>query len=178
MSEDDTEMPPFSSGIFDTPPSNQQAPAPRKSWYKGGPYDSWTILGTGLPIFPGLSTSTKDRRARNYSGSDRSSTPTFCPDPISTAREDLVFRRHFHDVAEKRQSLIFALIVVLTVFFAPAGVLALYGRFDNTISWYSHGELHGLTKDQRGTLKQQILAEAIVYPTLIITLAVYYSVHG
>lgn len=163
--------------MFETPPSNQQAPTPRKSWYKGGPYDSWTILGTGLPIFPGLSTSTKDRRAREYSGSDRSSTPT-CRDPISTAREDLVFRRRFSDTAEKRQKLIFILIVVLAIFFAPAGVLALYGKFDNTISWYTQGELHNLTADQRGTLKQQILVEAIVYPTLIITLSVYFSVHG
>lgn len=170
-------MPAFAAGLFETPPLNQQAPTPRKSWYKGGPYDSWTILGTGLPIFPGLSAGTRDRRARNYSGSDRSSSLT-CRDPVSTAREDVVFRRRFSNTAEKRQRLIFTSIVLLTVFFAPAGVLALYGKFDTTISWYTHGELHSLTVDQRGTIKQQILVEALVYPAMIITLAVYYSVQG
>lgn len=177
MSEGDTELPPFSAGMFETPPSNRQAPTPRKSWYKGGPYDSWTILGTGLPIFPGLSTNTKDRRARNYSASDRSSSPT-CRDPVSTARENVVMRRRFRNTAKKRQRVIFVLISVLTLLFAPAGILALYGKFDNTISWYTRGELHHLGEKQRRFIRSQLIAEAIVVPALIIFLAVYISIYG
>jgi hypothetical protein len=68
--------------------------------------------------------------------------------------------------------------MTFTIFFPPVGLLALLGKLDSTISWYTHGELHGLTKEQRGTLKQQLFVEMVLYPSLVITLAVYYSVHG
>ena len=67
--------------------------------------------------------------------------------------------------------------MILTFFFPPAGLLALYGRFDSTISWHTHGELHGLDQKQLRILKQQLCAEFVVFTILVITLAVYYSVH-
>lgn len=70
------------------------------------------------------------------------------------------------------------MVAIFTVLFPPAAYLALSGKLDSTISWCTHGELHCLTEEQRGTLKQQLLVELLLYPALIITLAVYYSVHG
>lgn len=66
--------------------------------------------------------------------------------------------------------------MILTIFFPPVGLLALYGRFDSTISWYTHGQLHALNWEQRGALKQQLCVEVVLFPTLVTTLAVYYSV--
>lgn len=68
-------------------------------------------------------------------------------------------------------------ILVLTIFFPLIGLLALCGKFDGTIAWYARGERACLTREQRGTLKQQLLVEAFLYPALIIALSVYYSVH-
>lgn len=68
--------------------------------------------------------------------------------------------------------------MTVTILFPLVGLVALCGRFDSTISWYSHGEINSLTREQRAVLKQQLLVEAVVYPVLITVLAVYYSVHG
>ena len=167
----------FSSGIFDTPPSHQKPPRPRKSWYKGGPYDSWTILGSGPPTFPDLH-SNNSRFGKNMSEGYIDSTFIAAQrDPVKAARGDLLHRRQFANDSKSRRDLVFFAIVVMTIFFPPAGVLALYSRFNTTISWYTHGELHDLSSEHRGILKQQLFIEALVYSTLIITLAVYYSLH-
>ncbi|KAH7321289.1 hypothetical protein B0I35DRAFT_408260 [Stachybotrys elegans] len=109
------------------------------------------------------------------------SRPLFTPSEnnlIELAREDILFRRRYSDGENRRQRAIVFAIRSLTIFFPLIGVLALCGKFDTTVSWYTHGELCGLNLRQRFLLKRQILAEAIIYPVLIIVLAVYYSVHG
>jgi hypothetical protein len=80
-------------------------------------------------------------------------------------------------VAERGKRM-FMWIMILTLFFPFIGPVVLYGKLNSTISWYTHGEMQRLTKDQRGTLKQQLIVEAVVYPALIISLSVYYSVHN
>lgn len=96
---------------------------------------------------------------------------------IESARQDILFRRHFSADEDCRQKLIFLGILVLTFFFPLIGLVALYGKFDTTISWYTRGQAHSLSNEQRGTLKQQLLLEAVIYPALIISLSVFYSVH-
>lgn len=170
MSDDDTEPQPFSSSVFSTPPSYNLQMS-RKSLYRGGPYDSWTILGNGMPNFQEFTPNEPRAKDRSLA--------SFEVDPMVSARERVHDRRRrcCSDAAYSRQKLIFFVVLALTVFFPPAGLLAMYGKFDSTVSWYTHGELHGLTGEQRGTLKQQLLVEMVLYPALIITLAVYYSVH-
>lgn len=96
---------------------------------------------------------------------------------IEMAREDLLLRRRHVREEDKREKLIFLGIMILTIFFPFIGVLALWGKFDCAVSWYTYGGMASLTKDQRGILKQQLFVEVVVYPVLIIILAVYYSVH-
>lgn len=136
-------------------------------------------MGTGLPIFPDLASSQdKNERNRCKNLAHGGASSTVRPDPLETARGDVIFRRRFSDEARHRRNLIVATVVCLTTLFPPAGMLALYGRFDNTISWFTHGELHDLKREHRVLLKQQLWAEAVLYPTLVIVLTVYYSVHG
>lgn len=177
-SDDNTEFPLISFGVFDTPPSGRKAQDSHRSFHKGGPYDSWGILGSRLPSFLGLrnhkETQTGDRDA---SDAERRSLSSQL-DPIESAREGVLHRRQFSDDAEHRQGIIFLNVMIFSFFFPPAGILALYGKFDSTISWYTHGQLHGLSQKQRGVLKKQLCAEVVVFTILIVTLAVYYSVHG
>ncbi|KAG5926324.1 hypothetical protein E4U42_003418 [Claviceps africana] len=99
-------------------------------------------------------------------------------DLIRSAREDILFRRRHHTEDDEPQRRVFLVILALTIFFPLIGLLALWGKFDGTIAWYARGERGGLTREQRGTLKQQLLVEAVFYPALIIALSVYYSVHN
>lgn len=80
--------------------------------------------------------------------------------------------------AQYKQKCIFASIMALSILFPPVGLLALYGKFDAAISWYTHGELDGLNRQQRGHVKTQLLVYAVLYPCILIPLVVYYSVHG
>lgn len=179
MNFDDTELPPLSSGIFDTPSTKSGFNFSRKSLYRGGPYDSWTILGTGSPRFHDVTPQTPVRESKSTRGSyiDRRLQLSRV-DHVESARGYTVSCRQGPEHVYRQQRLIFLAAMVLTIFFPPVGLLALSGRFDSTISWHTHGELHCLTEEQRGTLKQQLLVEMVLYPSLIITLAVYYSVHG
>jgi hypothetical protein len=94
---------------------------------------------------------------------------------IELARQDIIIRRHCAGPVKRRQRTIFLLIGVMTVFFPLIGLLALWHRFDSTISWHTRGELHGLTDGQRRMLRWQLLIETILYTALVIVLAVYYS---
>lgn len=139
--------------------------------------ESPSLLGAKILRLRGFSSSTRQRRANTTPESfelfSRSETHL-----IESARESVFLRRHLSDDEDERQKFIFLNIMVLTIVFPLIGILALYGRFDSTISWYSHGEMHSLTKEQRGILKQQLFVEAVFYPVLITILSVYYSVHG
>lgn len=151
----------------------------RKSLYRGGPYNSWTILGNGPPQFQ--DTATPHLYGRDRQGT-RASHATDWRSKSSRADHHHIGHAAQHPLtpqdAHRRQKQIFLMATLLTLLCPPLGYLALSGRLDTTISWCTHGELHCLTADQRGTLKQLLFVEIVLYPALIITLAVYYSVHG
>lgn len=96
---------------------------------------------------------------------------------IGVAREDFMYRRRCSAEGREQQTFVFAVAVVITVIFPLAGLFALSGKFDSAISWYTHGELHALSPKQRHILKLQLLLEMVLYPGLIMALAVHYSVH-
>ncbi|KAF7541982.1 hypothetical protein G7Z17_g11838 [Cylindrodendrum hubeiense] len=168
-----------SSAILNTPPPTEPRTPTNSGWYRGRPQDATTFCG-GLPRARGFSSSTIERRARKMrDGYVPNEGSLFTPsevDLIESARVDILSRRRLADKEDKGEKIIFMGIMVLTFFFPFIGLLALWGKFDSAVSWYTHGEMHSLTKEQRGILKQQLLVEAVVYPVLIITLAVYYSV--
>lgn len=140
--------------------------------------DTSSVLTAKVMRLRGFSSSTRARRTRNshIAYNERSLFTPSEADLIESAREDILFRRRYSDENKKRLGLVCFVVMVLTVFFPPIGLLALYERFDSTISWYCHGEIHCFTPKQRAVLKRQLLMQAIMYPILIIVLAVYYSV--
>lgn len=168
-----------SSAILNTPPPTEPRTPTNGDWYRGRPRDPTSYL-TGLPRTRGFSSSTIERRARKfqegYVPNEGSLFTRSEVDLIESARVDILSRRRLADKENKGEKMIFVGIMILTLFFPFLGLLALWGKFDSAVSWYTHGEMHSLTKDQRGTLKQQLLVEAVVYPVLIVTLSVYYSV--
>ncbi|KAG6007991.1 hypothetical protein E4U21_005225 [Claviceps maximensis] len=125
---------------------------------------------------PGPS-SAQQRQQQRYFNHDSVFTPSQT-DLIRSAREDILFRRRHYAEDDEPQQRIFLIIQFLTIFFPLIGVLALWGKFDETIAWYARGERGGLTREQRVTLKQQLLVEAFLYTTLVIALSAYYSVHN
>lgn len=169
-----------SPSTFSTPSPKSILNFSRKSIYRGGPYNSWTIIGNGPPQFQ--DTTTPHLYGRDTQGT-RASHADWCS---KSSRADHHHQHIGHPThhaltlqsAHRRQKQIFLMATLLTLLCPPLGYLALSGRLDATISWCTHGELHCLTADQRGTLKQLLLIEMVLYPALIITLAVYYSVHG
>src|SRR5689334_17219300 len=99
----------------------------------------------------GFSSSTRARRAQtpDVGVAGRS---LFTPSEaylIESAREDILFRRRYSDENYKRQRLVFVTVTMLTLAFPPVGLLALCGKFDQTISWYCHGEMHCFSARQR-----------------------------
>jgi hypothetical protein len=175
----DTEFPPFSHGIFDTPPTKQNAQGSRESWFNGRQYDSWAILGIGQPPPLGVPLYQDENWAENAlaTGYTKRSFPPSSLDRIRSARDRGLGPSRDSGEGQHRQNLIFLSIIITTLFFPPAGLLALYGRFDSTISWYTYGQLHRLNGEQRGILKQQLCVEAALLLVLAIPLAAYYSVH-
>ncbi|KND91314.1 hypothetical protein TOPH_04077 [Tolypocladium ophioglossoides CBS 100239] len=166
-----------SSAILGSSPSIASRHRSGGPWYDVGLRESPSTLGAKILRLRGFSSSTRQRRANTTAGSielfSRSETHL-----IESARESILLHRHLSDDEGDRQKFIFVNIMVVTIIFPLIGVLALYGRFDSTISWCSHGEMHSLTKEQRSILKQQLFVEAVFYPVLITILSVYYSVHG
>lgn len=100
-------------------------------------------------------------------------------DLIHSTREDILFRRGYYDnPGDGPRNQVFMGIVILMTFFPFIGLLSLWRFFDSTISWYTHGECHRLTRGQRVWIKYQLIAEVVLYPVLIVALAVFYSKHG
>jgi hypothetical protein len=87
-----------------------------------------------------------------------------------------MFQRHQCSEDDAQQRRVFTVIFIMSIIFPLVGVLALYGKLDAMIAWYGKGE-GGLTLEQRGILKQQLLIESVVYPGLIIALSAYYAIH-
>ncbi|CAG9989957.1 unnamed protein product [Clonostachys byssicola] len=164
---------------FDSPSARRGLEMSRRSLYRGGPYDSWSILAGGTPNFQGFR-GENDHRQTDLSGCYKEHSLNWSDGvPTSSFRGTVPSGTHLPDnSSEEKGKKFFLVVMVLTILFPPVGVLALSGVFDSTISWCTHGELSAFTLDQRGTLKQQLIVEAIVYPVLIIALAVAYSVSG
>lgn len=158
---------------------------PHGSFFRTSVPNSTSLLSARFFRLSGFSARTRERRAQlrpvpsaqqRYFNDHSFFTPSQT-DLIRSAREDILYRRRHRAEDDQPQRLIFIAILVLTIFFPLIGLLALCGKFDGTIAWYARGERACLTREQRGTLKQQLLVEAFLYPALIIALSVYYSVH-
>ncbi|KAG9507742.1 hypothetical protein J7337_001297 [Fusarium musae] len=173
-----TDMLVSSSAILDTPPPTDPKSSTHRVWYRNF-QPSISISRTG-PHTPGFSTSVNSRRV----GHCQSEFDPLADSPftqrearlIEEAREDIRIHRQHADMVAQRGKRMFMWVMILTLFFPFIGPIVLYGKLNSTISWYTHGEMQCLTKDQRGTLKQQLLVEAVVYPVIIIALSVHYSV--
>ncbi|KHN96812.1 uncharacterized protein MAM_05368 [Metarhizium album ARSEF 1941] len=156
------------------------------SFFRNSLPTNTSLLSARFFRLSGFSARTRERRddeSRHTSRAPNFKHGFFTPsesDLIHSAREDILCRRRRHGCSEEdaHQRRVFLVIFVTAVFFPLIGVLALYGKFDATIAWYGKGERGCLTQEQRGTLKQQLWVEGVLYPGLIISLVVYYSVHG
>ncbi|KIL94719.1 hypothetical protein FAVG1_01650 [Fusarium avenaceum] len=170
-----------SSAILDTPPPTDPKSSTQRVWYRGL-QPNLSTPRTGMPLNHGYSSSIHDPRiGRLQSGWQTPNGSPFTPAEsrlIEEAREDIRRHREHSVMVAERGKRMFMWIMILTLFFPFIGPVVLYGKLNSTISWYTHGEMQRLTKDQRGTLKQQLIVEAVVYPALIISLSVYYSVHN
>ncbi|KAI6783088.1 uncharacterized protein J7T54_000590 [Emericellopsis cladophorae] len=166
----------FSPARFRSVNTNPAAPhTPCKPWYKSGSCDSWAILGDRLPILHSRPMAAGDKIA--YDHAVPGHRPTFHhADAMDTAREHMMLRRRSSAEAQRREEAIFLGVVALTACFPPIGILALSAQFDATISWFTHGELHKLSRAQRRVLQQLLLAVCLIYPTLVISLSVYFTV--
>ena len=96
-------------------------------------------------------------------------------DLVEMARKNQVSRQHGADVCIRRQRWFVFVIMALTIFFPLVGILALCGVFDSSLSWFTEGELHQFSQRQRLIMKAQVYAELVLYPALIVTLGVYFS---
>ncbi|KAM0296807.1 hypothetical protein ACHAO9_000453 [Fusarium lateritium] len=170
-----------SSAILDTPPPTDPKSSTHRVWYRGL-QPNLSTPRTGIPPNHGYSSSIQDPRiGRLQSGWQTPNGSPFTQAEsrlIEEAREDIRRHREHSDMVAERGKRMFMWIMILTLFFPFIGPVVLYGKLNSTISWYTHGEMQRLTRDQRGTLKQQLIVEAVIYPALIISLSVYYSVHN
>ncbi|KAL3958887.1 hypothetical protein ACCO45_007049 [Purpureocillium lilacinum] len=161
--------------------SSPITPVPRRTssgpWYEVGLRDSPSILGVDLRRLRGFSLRTRQRRAgaigESFEMFSRSETEL-----IRSAREEVRLNRAMRGQENDRQRAIFLAVMVLTLILPPIGLLALLGHFDSAISWYTHGEAHCFTKEQRSILKQQLMVEGALYVGLVIALAVYFGRHN
>ncbi|CVK84221.1 uncharacterized protein FMAN_01347 [Fusarium mangiferae] len=173
-----TDMLVSSSAILDTPPPTDPKSSTHRVWYRNF-QPSISTCRTRAHT-PGFSTSVNSRRV----GHCQSEFDPIADSPftqrearlIEEAREDIRIHRQHADMVAQRGKQMFMWVMILTLFFPFIGPIVLYGKLNSTISWYTHGEMQCLTKDQRGTLKQQLLVEAVVYPAIIIALSVHYSI--
>ena len=170
-----------SSAILDTPPSTKPNSSTHRAWYRGR-RPSFSTPRAGLTPSRGFSSSTRTRRTSRFlpeleilNGSPFTQAESRL---IEEARENMFYHRQRTDMVAQRGKRLFIWIMILNFFFPFIGPVVLYGKLNSTISWYTHGEINCLTKDQRGILKQQLVVEAIVYTALIIALAVHYSIHN
>ncbi|OAQ66854.1 hypothetical protein VFPPC_08361 [Pochonia chlamydosporia 170] len=163
-----------SSGILDTNSG---------SFFRTSLPTNTSLLSARFFRLSGFSARTRQRRDTLKHTSDAANLEYsfFSPSEtelIRSAREDILYRRRQCPEEDGPQSRVFMVIVVITLLFPLIGLLALYGKFDATIAWYGKGQRGYLTAEQRGILKRQLFVEAVVYLGLIVSLSVYYSVHG
>ncbi|KAH7155413.1 hypothetical protein B0J13DRAFT_618863 [Dactylonectria estremocensis] len=168
-----------SSAIFNTPPPTEPRTPTNSNWYRRRNRDPAPIFCEGLPRARGFSSSTLERRARMRDSYLPNEGSLFTPsemDVIESTREDIITRRQLSGTNFNGEKKVFVGIMLLTLFFPFIGILALWGKFDPAISWYTHGEVQCLVKSQRYLLKRQLLAEAVIYLVFVTFLAVFFSV--
>ena len=96
---------------------------------------------------------------------------------IATAREEATERRHLQLEENPELKRVLIGIMVTTIFFPPTGILALYGGFDSTIAWCTHGAMYRLTNEHRSILRQMLVVVFFVYTITIVAFAVSFGVH-
>lgn len=74
---------------------------------------------------------------------------------------------HVSDEAYKKRTCWFIIMVILSIFPFIA-VLIERGRFNDALSWCTHGEIHRLTTTQKKIIRGIIILELIAYPSLIV----------
>ncbi|KAJ6442995.1 ATP-dependent RNA helicase ROK1 [Purpureocillium lavendulum] len=156
-------------------------PMPRRTsggpWHEVGLRDSPSILGLDFRRLRGFSLRTRQRRAgtvgQSFEMFSRSEAEL-----IRSAREEVLLHRSMRGQEDDRLKVIFLAVMVLTLILPPIGLIALLGHFDSAISWYTHGDAHRLTREQRSILKQQLMVEGALYVGLVIGLVVYFSRHA
>ncbi|KJZ77466.1 hypothetical protein HIM_03190 [Hirsutella minnesotensis 3608] len=176
LSFDTVETPLCFSSLVGSSPATASYPLSGYSGRDSGFRATPPMLGSKALKARGFSSNTTQRQAKGMHSFELFTRSE--ANLIRSAREKALYRRSLANDDDKQPRLLFPGIMIVTVLFPLIGILALCGRFDSTISWYSQGEAHSLTKSQREILKQQLMAEGALYIALITGLSVYYSVHG
>ncbi|OAA81667.1 hypothetical protein LEL_01212 [Akanthomyces lecanii RCEF 1005] len=125
----------------------------------------------------GFSASTRERRAMD--GSLQLEQLLFTASEtrlMASARADILHRRRYVQDCEKRLASVFISVALLSVVFPVAGILAICGAFNSTITWYTHGEMAHFTVRQRTILRRLLFADLVAYICLVVILSVYFSV--
>ncbi|OAA54450.1 hypothetical protein ISF_08378 [Cordyceps fumosorosea ARSEF 2679] len=151
-------------------------PDPRSSYWDSAD-EEFRQVAPKLLRLRGFSASTRERRAKDSPPQLKQSLFSASETRLmESARADILFRRRYAQDCEKRLSAVFVSVVLLSVVFPVAGLIALYGAFNSTTSWCTHGEIGHFTVRQRTVLKRVLFAELAAYMCLVIILAVYFSV--
>ena len=95
---------------------------------------------------------------------------------MASARADILHRRRYVQDCEKRLASVFISVALLSVVFPVAGILAICGAFNSTITWYTHGEMAHFTVRQRTILRRLVFADLVAYIGLVVILSVYFFV--
>ncbi|ROT43627.1 hypothetical protein SODALDRAFT_43557 [Sodiomyces alkalinus F11] len=81
------------------------------------------------------------------------------------------------DAARYRQTLFFLLTLLINIPLPVFGITVLFGKLDSGISWWTHGEVHGLAPHQLEWVRIQLVAEGSIYLMMTILLVVVYVQH-
>ncbi|XWW99703.1 hypothetical protein V2A60_007715 [Cordyceps javanica] len=136
-----------------------KTPDPRSSYWHSAD-EEFRQVAPKLLRLRGFSASTRERRARDvppqlgeflFSASETRL--------MESARADIIFRRRYAQDCQRRLASVFIIVVLLSVVFPVVGIVALYGAFNSTISWCTHGEMAHFTIWQRSVLKRVLFAE-------------------
>ncbi|KAI0473841.1 hypothetical protein GGR56DRAFT_696438 [Xylariaceae sp. FL0804] len=106
--------------------------------------------------------------------------------PDSTLREHMEHNpipgfvspeEYISDQARSRRQCWFYMMAILSIlpFFA---ILVLTGVFNDSLAWFTQGEVYRLTAKQRKFIKCMFLAECIVYTAVIVAIIVYFITKG
>ncbi|OAQ97934.1 hypothetical protein LLEC1_05255 [Akanthomyces lecanii] len=153
-----------------------KTPDPRSSYWLSAD-EEFRQVAPRLLRLRGFSASTRERRARDdHQQLDQSLFTASESRLMVSARADILHRRRYAQDCEKRLASVFISVALLSVIFPVAGILALCGAFNSTITWCTHGEMAHFSVRQRTLLRRLLFAELVVYMGLVIILSLYFSV--